>query len=147
MDEDSDSHRVARAGRSPAAPSVAPRASVVIGFGSPSDDSGITRLDLNDILIRNQQATFLMRIAGSAMRDAGIDAEDIVVVDRSIVPSHGHVVVAVVEREFVCRRLSKQGHELRLCAADATVADIVPHEDIELEIWGVVTTAIKSLPV
>ena len=147
MDEESDSHRLARAGRNPTAPTAPARASVVIGFGSPADDSGVTRLDLNDILIRNQQATFLMRIAGSAMRDAGIDAEDIVIVDRSIAPSHGHVVIAVVEREFVCRRLSRRGPELRLCATEAGIADIVPREGADLEIWGVVTTIIKSLPV
>jgi len=147
VDESSASHRLARTGRNPTAPTAPPRASVVIGFGSPADDSGITRLDLNDILIRNGQATFLMRIVGSAMRDAGIDADDIAVVDRSITPAHGQVVIAVVDRDFVCRRLHMQGGELRLCACDATVADIVPQEETELEIWGVVTTAIKSLVV
>lgn len=147
MDSDSDSHRLARVGRSPGAPAVPARASVVIGFGSPADDSGVTRLDLNEILVRNPQATFLMRIAGSAMREAGIDADDLVVIDRSIVPTHGHVVIAVVEDEFVCRSLSRHGHELRLCAADARVADIVLRDDVELEIWGVVTATIKSLPV
>lgn len=147
MDGDPDAPRVARAGRSAQTPAAAARASVVIGFGSPADDSGVTRLDLNDILVRNPQATFLMRIAGSAMRDAGIDAGDLVVIDRSVVAAHGHVVVAVVEREFVCRRLSRHGDELRLCAADPAVADIVARRDDDVEIWGVVTTAIKSLPV
>lgn len=145
--DSADSHRLARVGRGPGAPAAPARASVVIGFGSPADDSGVTRLDLNDILVRNPQATFLMRIAGSAMRDAGIDAGDLVVIDRSIVPAHGHVVIAVVEGEFVCRRLSRHGRELRLCAADAQVADIVLRADAEPEIWGVVTSAIKSLTV
>jgi DNA polymerase V len=147
MDGDLDAPRFARAGRSAEAPATPARASVVIGFGSPADDSGVTRLDLNDILVRNPQATFLMRVAGSAMGEAGIDAGDLVVIDRSVVAAHGHVVIAVVEREFVCRRLARQGDEVRLCAADPTVADIVAREDAEFEIWGVVTTAIKSLPV
>ena len=147
MDDDPDASRIARAGRNPDAPAAPARASVVIGFGSPADDSGVTRLDLNDILVRNPQATFLMRVAGSAMRDAGIDAGDLVVIDRAIVPAHGHVVIAVVEREFVCRRLNRQGQEVRLCAADPAVADILVGEDADVEIWGVVTTAIKSLPV
>ena len=135
-----------RVGRSTADAAPAVRASVAIGFGSPANDSGVTRLDLNDILVRNPQATFLMRVAGDSMRDAGIHDGDLVLIDRAVTPSHGHIVIAVVEQEFVCRRLVSQGG-LRLCAADRAVADIVPVEGAGLELWGVVTTAIKSLPV
>src|SRR5262252_7102114 len=82
-------------------PDPAPaRSSVSIGFGSPADDTGATRLDLNDILVRNPQATFLMRVTGSAMREAGIDDGDLVLIDRAITPVHGHVVIAVVDDEF-----------------------------------------------
>jgi DNA polymerase V len=123
------------------------RSSVAIGFGSPAEDTGVTRLDLNDILVRNPQATFLMRVSGSAMRDAGIDDGDIVLIDRAIAPLHGHVVIAVVDDEFYCRRLHRQGAEVRLRAAAAELADIVPGDGQELQIWGVVTTAIKSMPV
>jgi DNA polymerase V len=122
------------------------RASVAIGFGSPSNDAGVSRLDLNDVLVRSPQATFLMRVAGDAMRDAGIGDGDLVVVDRAVTPAHGHIVIAVVEQEFVCRRLMKQGGP-RLQAADPAVVDIAPAEGEGLEIWGVVTTAIKALPV
>jgi len=124
----------------------APRASVAIGFGSPSNDSGVTRLDLNDILIRNPQASFVMRVAGDSMHDAGIDDADLLLIDRAVTPAHGHVVVAVVEQEFVCRRLVMCPGELCLRAADAAVADIVPTEGDGFEIWGVVTTVLKSLP-
>lgn len=67
----------------------------------------MTRLDLNDILIRNPQASFLMRVAGTSMRDAGIDDGDLVLIDRAVTPANGHVVIAVVEQEFVCRQLVK----------------------------------------
>ena len=50
-----------------------PRSSVAISFGSPASESGVTRLDLNDILVRHPQAAFLMRIAGDSMRQAGVD--------------------------------------------------------------------------
>jgi len=126
---------------------TATRASVAIGFGSPADDSGVSRLDLNDILIKHPQATFLMRVAGAAMRDAGIDDGDLVLVDRAITPAHGHVVIAVVEDEFVCRRLFRQGRDLRLQGSDVGCADIVMGENQNLQIWGVVTQAIKSMPV
>jgi DNA polymerase V len=120
---------------------------VAIGFGSPSGDSGVGRLDLNDILVRHPQATFLMRIAGDAMREAGIDSGDLVLIDRAIAPSTGHVVIAVVGDEFVCRRLIKQGNELRLCAAQAGTADIVAGDSEVFQVWGVVTQVIKTMPV
>lgn len=147
MHDDPASRHGARVGRAPRDAAPAARASVAIGFGSPADDSGVTRLDLNDILVRNPEATFTMRVAGDSMRDAGIDDGDLVLIDRAVTASHGHVVIAVVEQDFVCRRLVNQGGGLRLCAADPAVADIVPAEGEGLEIWGVVTTAIKSLAV
>jgi DNA polymerase V len=81
------------------------------------------------------------------MREIGIESGDLVRADRAIAPTHGQVVIAVVEDEFVCRRLSKKGHDLRLQAAGAGRADIVAGEGNELQLWGVVTQVIKSMPV
>jgi DNA polymerase V len=132
----------------PAAGEAEPkRASVSIGFGSPADDTGVTRLDLNELYVKHAQATFLMRVAGDAMRDAGIDDGDVVLVDRAIAPAHGHVVIAVVGDEFVCRRLVRHGSDLRLEAAGSDSAAIVPRDGVEFQLWGVVTNAIKSMPV
>ena len=124
-----------------------PRSSVAFSFGSPADDSGIGRLDLNDILIRHAQATFVMRVSGAAMREAGIDDGDLVLVDRAIAAAHHHVVIAIVDEGFVCRRLVRRAHQVRLCAADPAVADIVVTDSAALQVWGVVTHAIKSLPI
>ncbi|HSW06902.1 LexA family protein [Aquabacterium sp.] len=126
---------------------AAPRASVAIGFGSPADDSGVTRLDLNHLLIRHPQATFMMRAAGDAMQEAGIASGDLLLVDRAITPAHGQVVIAVVDEGFSCRRLVKQGPDLRLQASRAGVADIVPDEGRDLQVWGVVTQVIKAMPI
>ena len=144
---DADPPNLVRVGRDPGADSGSTRASVAIGFGSPSGDTGVTRLDLNDILVRHPQAAFLMRIAGDAMREVGTDAGDLVLVDRAIPPSHGHVVIAVVDDEFVCRQLCKQGRGIRLQASSAGIVDIVAGEGTELQLWGVVTQVIKSMPV
>jgi len=122
-----------------------PRSSVAFTFGSPADDSGVGRIDLNEVLIRHAQATFLMRVAGASMREAGIDDGDLVLVDRAIHPAHDHVVIAIVDDGFVCRRLVQQAHDVRLRAADASVPDLVVAEGSELQVWGVVTHAIKSL--
>jgi hypothetical protein len=86
-----------------------PRSSVAISFGSPASESGVTRLDLNDILVRHPQAAFLMRIAGDSMREAGVDDGDLALVDRALTAAHGQVVIAIVNDEFVCRRLVRRG--------------------------------------
>jgi DNA polymerase V len=138
---------VTRVGRDPAADVAPARASVAIGFGSPAGDTGVTRLDLNDILVKHPQATFLMRAAGAAMREAGIDDGDILLIDRAITPAHGHIVIAVVDDDFVCRRLFKHGNDIRLQATEAGSTDIAPREGQELQVWGVVIHAIKSMPV
>ena len=120
------------------------------GFGSPGTDSTVKRIDLNDALIRHPQSTFAMRAAGTQMRDAGIDDGDVLLVDRMLTPMHGHVVVAVVDNELVCRRLFRQGTAVKLqadfsaCAPDPA-ADIEASDGAPIEIWGVVTTVIKSL--
>jgi DNA polymerase V len=129
--------------------SAGPTASA--GFGSPGTDSTVKRIDLNDALIRHPQSTFAMRAEGTHMRDAGIDHGDVLLVDRTVTPMHGHVVVAVVDSELVCRRLFKQGAVVKLQAAlsadapEPTAEDVVATDGAPIEIWGVVTTVIKSL--
>lgn len=146
MSSHDESGDVVPVGRDPAAARSTPRASVAIGFGSPSQDSGVGRLDLNEVLIRHPQASFLMRASGSAMQDAGIQSGCLLLIDRAINPAHGHIVIAAVEGEFVCRRLIKQGARICLQATEAGVADIVPDEGNALQIWGVVTHVIRALP-
>ena len=124
----------------------APRKSMAsAGFGSPGEDVTVRRIDLNDALIRHPQSTFVMRAAGDAMADAGISNGDVLLVDRAIKPGHGLVVIAVVEGELTCRRLHKQRGLMKLEAAGPGHPDIVPGEGEQLEVWGVVTTVIKSL--
>jgi DNA polymerase V len=124
----------------------APRKSMTsAGFGSPGEDVTVRRIDLNDALIRHPQSTFVMRAAGNAMVDAGISNGDVLLVDRALKPEHGNVVIAAVEGELACRRLYKQRGLVTLEAASAEHADVVPGEGVELEIWGVVTTVIKSV--
>lgn len=144
--DDASSLPWARVGRTAhEAPPRPLKTSVAIGFGSPAQDSGVARLDLNDVLIRNAQATFLMRMGGEAMRSAGIDGGDLVLVDRAVEPQSGHVVIAVIDNDFVCRRLRRE-HGLPMLQGDDG-ATIVPRDGEDLRIWGVVTTVLKSLPV
>lgn len=127
------------------APGSAPRARVAISFGSPAAESGATRLDLNEILIRHPQAAFLMRIAGSAMREAGIDDGDLALVDRAMDASHGQVVIATWGDEFLCRRLHRAGNALSLVATDPDVKAIQACAGDRFEVWGVVTHVVKQV--
>ncbi len=130
---------------SPLSSATAPRSSVAISFGSPAGESGVGRLDLNEILLRHPLASYLMRITGDSMRAVGVMDGDLALVDRALDPAHGHIVIAVVEGEFLCRRLHRQGNDVRLRASEPGVADWVPGSDEELQIWGVVTHVVRPL--
>ena len=123
-----------------------PRSSVAISFGSPASESGVTRLDLNDILIRHPQAAFLMRIAGDSMREAGIDDGDLALVDRAVERGARAVVIAVSTTSSSAGACCRRGSEVRLQAADPACADIVaPAKATDFEIWGVVTHVVRPL--
>jgi DNA polymerase V len=129
-------------------PSSTPRSRVAISFGSPAGESGVGRLDLNEILILHPEAAFLVRIAGSAMREAGIDDGDLALVDRALEAGHGHVVIAVRHDEILCRRLCRRGETLGLQATDPSVADVWAGDaDDGFDVWGVVTHVVKPISV
>lgn len=127
------------------APAAVPRSSVAISFGSPAAESGVTRIDLNQVLIRHPQAAFLMRISGDSMREAGVHDGDLALVDRALDAAHGQVVIAIVGDEFVCRRLHRRGGDVRLQSADPAGPHWAPGEGDELQIWGVVTHVVRPL--
>jgi DNA polymerase V len=120
-----------------------PEACVRAGIPSPAEDFTVNRLDLTQILVTHPQATFLLRVAGVSMREAGIDDGDTLVVDRAIKPRHGHVVVAVVDGEFTVKYLQQSAGRVKLKAANPTFPDIVPKDGQTVEVWGVVTSCIK----
>ena len=117
---------------------------VAAGFPSPADDHAVKRIDLMEQLITHPQATFLLRVRGESMKDAGIFDNDVVLVDRAINPRSGHVVVAVVDGEFVCKTLLQGAGCIKLRAANPTFSDINPQDGQTIEIWGVVVAAIKQ---
>jgi len=117
---------------------------VAAGFPSPAEDHMVQRVDLMAQLMRHPQATYLLRVRGESMRDAGIFDGDVVMVDRAIAPRSGQVVVAVIDGEFVCKTLHQRAGRIKLKAANVTFADIIPKDGQTLEIWGVVVAAIKQ---
>ena len=117
---------------------------VAAGFPSPADDHAVKRIDLMEQLIKHPQATFLLRVRGESMKDAGIFDNDVLLVDRALIARSGQVVVAVVDGEFVCKMLWLRAGCMKLKAAHPTFADISPREGQTVEIWGVVVASIKQ---
>lgn len=119
--------------------------SVAAGFPSPADDVMESELDLNELLIAHPTATFFVRASGVSMIKAGIHDNDILVVDRSLEPSDGKIVIAAVNGELTVKRLKKQGKKLQLVAENDAYPPIDITESMELHIWGVVTNVIHPL--
>jgi DNA polymerase V len=115
------------------------------GFGAAADDYMERGIDLNEQLIRNKPATFFMRVSGSSMINAGIFDGDIVIVDRSVKPANGKIVIAVVDGEMLIRRYEKTLHHLRLVPETTKLSPIDVGEFMDFKIWGVVMYAIRSL--
>ena len=117
---------------------------VAAGFPSPADDHAVQRVDLMAQLIKHPQATFLLRVRGESMKDAGIFDNDVVLVDRAITARSGHIVIAMVDGEFVCKTLWQRSGRMKLKAANVTFPDIHPADGQTVEIWGVVVASIKQ---
>ncbi|MBW2505916.1 MAG: translesion error-prone DNA polymerase V autoproteolytic subunit [Deltaproteobacteria bacterium] len=118
---------------------------VSAGFPSPADDYLDRNLDLNEHLVKNPAATFFVRVAGDSMTGAGINDNDILVVDRSLDPCSGSIVIAAVNGELTVKRLLKNKNSCRLIAENPAYPDLEVNEETPLEIWGVATYAIHSL--
>jgi DNA polymerase V len=115
------------------------------GFPSPADDYIEDRLDLNQLLVKNGPATYFLDVVGDSMVGAGIFEGDKLVVDRSLEPKHGNVVVAVVDGEHAVKRLFKRGGKIELRSENPLYPPICFKEGQELLIFGVVTSSIHPV--
>ena len=118
---------------------------VAAGFPSPADDYIEKNLDLNDLLVQKPAATFFVRAEGESMLGAGIHSDDILVVDRSIDPVPGKVVICALNGELTVKRLKSCDGQLLLAAENPDYPDISIHEEMDMVIWGVVTNVIHAL--
>ena len=118
--------------------------SVRAGFPSPADDYIECKLDLNTHLIQHPAATFFVRVAGDSMRNAGMQSGDMLIVDKSLEPIHGKIIIAAIEGELTVKRLSRKNGKVQLLAEnpDYPPLDITDREDVV--IWGVVTHVIHE---
>lgn len=117
---------------------------VEAGFPSPADDFIETSLDLNEHLIQHPAATFFVRVNGDSMIGVGIHHHDILVVDRSLDPKHGSIVIAVLNGELTVKTLEYKGESPFLVPANPSYQAITITNDMDFHVWGVVTSVIHQ---
>jgi DNA polymerase V len=116
------------------------------GFGAAADDYMERGIDLNEQLIRNKPSTFLMKVSGDAMIDAGIFNGDVVIVDRSVKAVNGKIVIAILNGEMLIRRLEKTFNKTRLIPETRRLSPIdIDLSAADFSIWGVVTYCIHAV--
>jgi DNA polymerase V len=124
--------------------------SVVAGFPSPAEQYQETPLDLNELLVKRPAATFFVSVEGDSMIGRGIRDGDLLVVDRSLRPADGDVIIACVDGDFTVKTLRLgngergmgNGGAVRLIAANPKYPDIVLKPGQELDYFGKVTACI-----
>lgn len=116
--------------------------SVPAGFPSPADDFIESVISLDAVLVQHPAATFFVRVKGCSMQQDGIQDGDVVVVDRSLEPRNGDVVIAILDGELTIKRLRIADGKVQLVPANARFPVIEINIEQELSIWGIVTSSI-----
>lgn len=116
--------------------------SVEAGFPSPAEEELADTLSLDDLLVKNPSATFLLKVSGDSMSGVGIMPGDMVIVDRSATANSGDIVIAEVDGAWTMKRLKKSGENVVLLAANPNYKPIRPKT--ELKIAGVVTGVVRK---
>ena len=115
------------------------------GFPSPAADHQGRRVDLNEHLLRNVEATYLFRVMGDSMEGIGIFDGDTVIVDRSMEARHNDIILAVIDDEFTLKRLYKRGAVVKLIAENPLYLPLEFKDLQEVTVWGVATFNLRKL--
>jgi len=118
---------------------------VTAGFPSPALDYTEKSLDLNEHLTPNPISTFFLRATTDVLKESGILAGDLLIVDRSLKPQSGDIVIAAIAGELCIRRFEKMDKKIILKTDENYNEPFFLTPDDEIQIWGVVTAAIHSL--
>lgn len=115
------------------------------GFPSPAEDFKEQRLSLDRELIKNKEATFFARVSGQSMIGAGLDDNDLLVIDRSIAPANNKIAVCFLDGEFTVKRLRVDTDGIWLKPENPNYPIIHVTEENDFVIWGIVTNVIKKV--
>ena len=117
---------------------------VPAGFPSPAADHIEAHISLDEVLNIRAPHVYLVKITGESMQGAGIFDGDLAVVDRSLEPAHGHIVVALLNNDPLCKRLCVRGKEVILLSENPKYPPRYVLEGDELAIWGVIIGSVRS---
>ena len=117
---------------------------IMAGFPSPAEDFTDLSISLDKVLIKNPPSTFMAYVEGDSMISMGIHHGDIVIVDRSLTPCDGDIIVAVLEGEFLIKQFSKTKTHIKLIPHNSKYPIIYINEDTDFQVWGIVVHSIRS---
>lgn len=115
---------------------------VEAGWPSPAEEENVDTISIDEWLIGNKEASYMLRVSGDSMLDAGIRPGDMVILERGREPKNGEIVVAEVDGEWTMKFFDKRGRKVVLRPANRRYLPIEPSE--ELKIAGVVTAVIRK---
>lgn len=118
---------------------------VQAGFPFPTDEYCEGKIDLNEYLLPHKASTFFLRVTGDSMIEKGIFPGDMLIVDRSLAPSYGRLVVPLFNGEVGVKRIEKLNNRILLCSENDCYPDIKVSNKDNFSIWGVVTNVIHPL--
>ena len=118
---------------------------VEAGFPSPADGYIEKKLDLNSYLIKHTEATFFIKAVGYNVNYLGIYDHDLLIVDRSIKPTHGKIVIAAMAGEFFVKKYIKNKGKFFLAAESKEKREIELKNNPDIQIWGTVTGVVRNL--
>lgn len=120
-------------------------AQIQAGFPSVAEDAWQEPLDLNRFLIQHPSATFFLKVCGHSMIGAGIFHEDLVIVDRSLSPVDGKIIIASLDGELTIKRLKIEHNTTYLVPENPSFPSIKISPESDFRVWGVVTFVIHKV--
>ena len=118
---------------------------VECGFPSPARDFTEGTIDLNEELIPRPNSTFIVRARGDSMIGSGIYPGDLLIVDRSLSPRNGSIIIAVLDGELSVKGLKLNNDQVTLSSSNPNYSDVIVSEEMDFTIWGVCTNAVHNL--
>lgn len=115
------------------------------GFPSPVDDFSESRISLDDELVKNKDTTFYAKVKGQSMIGAGLDDNDLLVIDRSLAPTNNKIAVCFLDGEFTVKRLRVEKNEVWLQPENPNYPIINITKENDFMVWGIVTNVIKKV--
>lgn len=115
------------------------------GFPSPAEDFKEQRISLDEELVKNKEATFYARVSGQSMIGAGLEDNDLLVIDRSLEPANNKIAVCFLDGEFTVKRLKVNAEGVWLQPENPNYPIIKVTEENNFLIWGIVTNVIKKV--